>query len=116
MNRANQLRGKDFSYLLSLFTHKSQLKFSPEGNNSVFSLISRMRSVLTSDQLRFEAQLPSGNILASAQGLAKLAAFMANKGTLRNKEIISEHTWQAMHSDLVKRCAAAKLFMQDCQK
>ena len=30
---------------------------------------------------------------ATAQGLAKLAAFMANKGTLGGKQLMSEETW-----------------------
>ena len=110
MNRVSQLRPKDMTYLLALFTHKSELDLRSPADvanarhyYNPLSLISHLRSVLTCDQLRFESQLPSGNILASAQGLARLAAFMANKGSLGDREMISFPTWKAMHSDTVQR-------------
>lgn len=37
---------------------------------------------------------------ANAKSLGKLAAFMANKGTLNGVELISEATWNEMMSDL----------------
>ena len=40
---------------------------------------------------------PSVNCLASARGLAKMAAFMANKGTFDGTEYISEDTWDKFH-------------------
>lgn len=54
-----------------------------------------------------DAEMPSGNMRASARGLAKLAAFMANKGRLRDEERGTESTlfrddvWQEMHDDAV---------------
>jgi hypothetical protein len=33
--------------------------------------------------------------------MAKLAAFMANKGTFEGKTLISEKTWEDMHSEPV---------------
>ena len=51
---------------------------------------------------------PSGTVCASAKALAKLAAFMANKGTLKinneDYQLISEHTWWLMHSDPKPEC------------
>ena len=40
---------------------------------------------------------PSVNCIASARGLAKMAAFMANKGTFDGSEYISEETWDKFH-------------------
>jgi CubicO group peptidase (beta-lactamase class C family) len=36
---------------------------------------------------------------ANARGLARLAAFMANKGSLNGKELLSEETWENMLSE-----------------
>ena len=36
---------------------------------------------------------------ASAKAVAKLAAFMANKGTFEGKTLLDEATWDLMHSD-----------------
>ena len=46
-------------------------------------------------------ETPSGACYASARGLAKLAAVMAHKGTLDGKTILSESTWELMHSEPV---------------
>lgn len=46
-------------------------------------------------------ETPSGACYASARGLAKLAAVMAHKGTLDGKTIMSESTWELMHSEPV---------------
>ena len=40
---------------------------------------------------------PSLNCIASARGLAKMAAYMANKGTFGGSEYISEETWDKFH-------------------
>jgi hypothetical protein len=40
---------------------------------------------------------PSVNCIASARGLAKMAAFMANRGTFDGSEYISEETWDKFH-------------------
>ena len=45
-----------------------------------------------------KGEIPSGNMHASARGLARLASAMANKGKLVNgKVLISENTWHQMH-------------------
>ena len=49
------------------------------------------------------AEIVSGYCNASARGLGKLAAFMANKGTFDGKSIMSEDTWQEAHSDPVMK-------------
>ena len=41
----------------------------------------------------------SWNINCSARQLAKLAAFMANKGSLEGKQLLSEDAWNKMHAD-----------------
>ena len=47
-----------------------------------------------------KGEFPSGNVHASARGLAKLASSMANKGKmLDGSSIISEDTWNLMHSN-----------------
>jgi len=42
----------------------------------------------------------SFNVHASASALGKLGAFMANKGSFKGKTLISEETWNDLHSDL----------------
>jgi hypothetical protein len=37
----------------------------------------------------------------SARGMAKLAAFMANKGTFQGQKLMSEATWEDFHSNPV---------------
>lgn len=46
------------------------------------------------------SEMPSANVLASAKGLAKLGAYMANKGTFEGKTIMSEQGFDNMHGDL----------------
>ena len=41
----------------------------------------------------------SFNVNASARNLAKLAAFMANKGTLDGKQLLSEDGWNKLHGE-----------------
>ena len=36
---------------------------------------------------------------ASARALAKLAAYMANKGTFKGKQLLSEEAWNKMHAE-----------------
>lgn len=43
---------------------------------------------------------------ASARGLAKLAAFMANKGTLNNQTLITEEAWYDIMSEPKKETHA----------
>ena len=45
------------------------------------------------------AEFLSANISASARGLAKLGTFMANKGTVDGKTIMSEASWQDFHAN-----------------
>jgi hypothetical protein len=45
-----------------------------------------------------EGETASCNVVASARGLAKLGAIMANKGHYRGKRLLSEETWHLMHS------------------
>ena len=47
----------------------------------------------------FKAQVPSSSCLASARGLARLAAFMANKGTLGGKRLMGIGAWNAVHAE-----------------
>lgn len=55
-------------------------------------------TMLNSDEFR-RAELPSFNIQASAKGMAKLAAFMANKGQFQGQTLISQDTWDKMHAE-----------------
>ena len=41
----------------------------------------------------------SGFMLASARGLAKLAAYMANRGQLDGQVMLSEGCWDEMHAE-----------------
>ena len=54
-----------------------------------------------------KGELPSGNIHASARGLARLASAMANKGKRVDGSIlISEETWGKMHQSATLRLDA----------
>jgi CubicO group peptidase (beta-lactamase class C family) len=44
-------------------------------------------------------EIPSAGSYASARALAKLGAFMANKGSLGDSTLLDEQTWQEIHSD-----------------
>ncbi len=46
--------------------------------------------------------MPSQNSHASARGLAKLGAVMANRGQLANFRLMSKTTWDEMHGGLSK--------------
>lgn len=41
----------------------------------------------------------SANVGSSARGLAKLGAYMSNKGTFNGKTIMSQKTWDVFHGD-----------------
>ena len=46
-------------------------------------------------------ETPSALMHASASSLAKLGAFMANKGVLGETRILNEDIWHQFHSDCV---------------
>lgn len=45
------------------------------------------------------SEVNSVTTFATARGLAKFAGYMANKGTMNGKQLLSEETWNEMHSD-----------------
>jgi CubicO group peptidase (beta-lactamase class C family) len=47
-------------------------------------------------------EIPSANMSSNARSLAKLSAFMAQKGSLNGKSLMSEDTWNAMHEEPTK--------------
>ena len=67
-------------------------------------------SNVNDDQSR-KVEFPSFNANASAEGLAKLAAFMANKGKLDNETIMSEKTWNSMHAGVMDSAMLGDIFM-----
>jgi len=52
------------------------------------------------------AEHPSGCNHATARGIARLGAFMANRGTFEGKTLMSEKTWEEFHSEPIVRCEA----------
>jgi hypothetical protein len=46
---------------------------------------------------------PSGACHASARGLAKLAAYMANRGQFNGNALMSEVLWEEFHSEPIVR-------------
>jgi CubicO group peptidase (beta-lactamase class C family) len=42
----------------------------------------------------------SAQTWSSARGLAKMSAFMAGKGSVGDKQLISQETWEDMHSGI----------------
>ena len=56
-------------------------------------------SLMNSDDMR-RAEVLSANVNASARGLAKMGAYMANRGTFEGKTIMSESSWNEFHSNV----------------
>ena len=50
------------------------------------------------DPLILRGECPSGTVQASARGLAKVAAMMANRGQWQGQRVLSENAWQSMHA------------------
>lgn len=46
-----------------------------------------------------KAEYLSGNVSASARGLAKLGTYMVNKGTMNGKTIMTEDAWNKFHAN-----------------
>ena len=46
-----------------------------------------------------KAEIPSAFMIANGRSLGLLSAYMANKGTLNGKKLISEETWEKFHSE-----------------
>jgi len=46
-----------------------------------------------------KGEIPSNGFACSARALAKIAAFMANGGTLGGTKMISEESWEKAHSN-----------------
>ena len=55
-------------------------------------------AMMNSDDWK-KAEIPSIGDYCSARGLAKLAAYMANKGTLNGDQLMTEETWNQLHAD-----------------
>ena len=58
-----------------------------------------MHTKFTGAPAGMKAECLNLSMYATAQGLAKLAAFMANKGTLGGKQLMSEEVWNDFHTD-----------------
>lgn len=43
--------------------------------------------------------MPSANMHCNARSLAKLGAFMANKGSFKGQQLITEEAWNQLHGD-----------------
>jgi len=54
-----------------------------------------------------QGESPHGNVHASARGLAKLAAAMANGGTLAGVEVLTPEGWNHLHGNPIIRVDAA---------
>lgn len=46
-----------------------------------------------------KGETPSANHISNARSIGKLAAYMANKGTLNGKQLLSEKAWNKFHAD-----------------
>ena len=56
-------------------------------------------NIIEREEVR-SGEFPSGNVHASARGLGKLAAAMANEGKmLDGRQLISAETWHKMHQN-----------------
>ena len=69
-----------------------------------------VEDLINDDSVR-KAEIPSANGNASAEGLAKLAAFLANKGQLGSERILSEKSWLAMHAGVTDSGLLGDKFM-----
>jgi CubicO group peptidase (beta-lactamase class C family) len=50
-----------------------------------------------------KAEIPSAGAKCSARGLARLAAMMANGGSLAGKTVVGQSAWSAMHAEPIAR-------------
>ena len=89
------------SFLVSVIWSKVSFKIG--GKKVDFSTVN--------DDLVRRAEIPSVCANASAEGLAKLAAFMANKGKLGNEIIMSEKSWRTMHAGVTDSALLEDIFM-----
>ncbi len=72
------------------------------GNNTIAKApppIKGMKVESFNDAAVASGETPSANTHATARGLAKVAAMMANQGKWDGKEILSFPAWQALHAD-----------------
>lgn len=56
-------------------------------------------SLNANDPNFYSYENPAAGFVASARGLAKLGAYLANKGTFEGKTLISEETHNSMHAN-----------------
>lgn len=54
---------------------------------------------LANDDVIRQGECPAGFISASARGLAKMGAAMANKGKIGDITVLSEEGWTALHAE-----------------
>jgi len=73
--------------------------------------VTHMTGFFNSSKWR-QSECPHGNVHASARGLAKLAAAMANGGSFQGIEILSKEGWDLLHRNPVVRVDAS---MRGCR-
>ena len=56
-------------------------------------------SVILNDPKVYKVEIPSANVVGSARSLAKLAAILANGGTLDDKCLLSKKIWSKFHEN-----------------
>jgi len=92
-------------YIAEIFKKTTQFRLGEKKYN-----YSNVEDLINDKNVR-KAEIPSANGNASAEGLAKLAAFLANKGQLGSERLISEKTWRAMHAGVTDSGRLGDKFM-----
>ncbi|TRY67036.1 hypothetical protein TCAL_03472 [Tigriopus californicus] len=91
MKKVDRLRLRDFQFFFGMLWRN---RFCQDEHGEGFPNVSL--SLVNHQEFR-EVEFSSINVLASAQGLGKLAAFMANHGSLGSEQILRRSTWNKMH-------------------
>lgn len=91
MKKVDRLRLQDFQFFFGMLWRS---RFCQDEHGEGFPNVSL--SLVNKQEFR-EVEFSSINVVASAQSLGKLAAFMANRGSLGSAQILRRATWNKMH-------------------
>ena len=87
---------REFIPDMTIFDTPFPISITRNGKEKRFS-VTNVLEVANSDEM-VRSEQPGVNGISNARNLAKLAAFMANKGELEGQRLMSRETWEAMHA------------------
>lgn len=75
-------------------------EFKPKFKSSGDLIAAADRFYQSSECCKMEC--PSSNMQSNGRSMGRCAAYMANRGKLEDKQLMSEKTWEEMHKGLKK--------------